>query len=429
MKYKKSIILATLLALDGNCASLTLEEAINKTLKTNPDMQIANFNQQSAILDSKSSLSALRPKVDLSASYYPTKTLVIPSGGVFATRQTDALHADITGSYTLWDAGRSSNRYDASLLKNREAGSNRDDARSILIEQVIARYYTIAYLKYQIISAKQSVDFYEAQYARSVNMRKSGLKTEADESRFFASLSEAKDRLESALTEEQKAQLSLELLVGSDEAIDVEKEELEHFLSALKAVEDPITLRQQLSENNSRLKSLKAAIDQARLNSNANDKEGYGTLSLVASYGYDNSISSYDSSQVGVVGVIPIYDGGKLSSQAQKSHIAISTAQREYESREKSLWQELFGAYSDFARFDETIMAKISVINSTQKALDLITGRYAQGLATFVDILESRSVLDSAQSELSAAKLQKVAAWAHMQRLLNQPQNSQVLVP
>ncbi|WP_295023006.1 TolC family protein [Sulfurimonas sp.] len=429
MKYKKSIILTILLALDGNCASLSLEDAIDKTLKTHPDMQIANLNQQSTMLDSKSTLSTLRPKIDFNANYYPTKTLVMPSAGTFATRQSDALHADITGSYVIWDAGRSSNRYDASLLKNREADSNLDEAKSTLVEQVIARYYTLAYLKYQIISAEQSVKFYEAQYSRAVNMRKSGLRTEADESRFFASLSEAKDRLASVHAETQKAKLSLELLVGSDEALDVEKEELEKFLSTIKVVKNADTLRGQLSENNPRLKSLKAVIEQTKLNSNASDKEGYGTISLVASYGYDDSISSYDSSQVGVVGVIPIYDGGKLSSQAQKSRIGISSAQKEYESREKILWQELFGAYSDFSRFDETIVAKMSVINSTQKALDLITGRYAQGLATFVDVLESRSVLDNAQSELSAAKLQKVAAWAHMQRLLNQPQNSIVLVP
>ena len=429
MKYKKSIILAILLVLDGSCASLSLEEAIDKTIKTHPDMQIANLNQQSAMSDSKNSLSALRPKIDLSASYYPTKTLVVPSAGIFATRQSDALHADITGSYTLWDAGRSSNRYDASLHKNKEASSNHDEAKSVLVEQVIARYYTLAYLKYQTISAEQSVSFYDAQYVRAVNMRKSGLKTEADESRFFASLSEAKDRLASVRIELQKAKLSLELLVGGDEALDVEKEELERFLGTLKAVEDSNTLRKQLTDNNPRLKSLKAVVSQAKLNSDANDKESYGTISLVASYSYDDSISSYDSSQVGVVGVIPLYEGGKLSAQAQKSRIAITIAQKDYESKEKVLWQELFGAYSDFTRFDETIVAKISVINSTKKALDLITGRYAQGLATFVDVLESRSVLDSAQSELSSAKLQKVAAWAHMQRLLNQPQNSKVLVP
>jgi len=55
--------------------------------------------------------------------------------------------------------------------------------------------------------------------------------------------------------------------------------------------------------------------------------------------------------------------------------------------------------------------------------LQLITGRYAQGLATYVDVLESQSTLENAKSELAQVKYQKISAYAHVQKLLNQGEN------
>jgi outer membrane protein TolC len=59
------------------------------------------------------------------------------------------------------------------------------------------------------------------------------------------------------------------------------------------------------------------------------------------------------------------------------------------------------------------------VIDATAKSLHLIGGRYAQGLATYVDVLESQSTLENAKSDLVQAKYQKISAYAHLQRLLN----------
>jgi len=87
------------------------------------------------------------------------------------------------------------------------------------------------------------------------------------------------------------------------------------------------------------------------------------------------------------------------------------------------LWQEIYGAYRDFKRADISIKSKESVIEATTKSLHLIGGRYAQGLATYVDVLESQSTLENAKSELAQVKYQKISAYAHVQKLLNQGEN------
>lgn len=415
----KTIAGILLCALSACAETLSLQQAIAMALKTHPDMLAATFRQENARAESRNVHAALSPRIDATLGYYPTKTSVIPSNGAFTTRQSEAFHADVTASYLLWDFGRSDDRYRAALHKNSEADANREASKNILIEAVRLRYFTLAYLDALRVSEEQSFLFYQAQYERALHLRQNGLRTEADESRFYALHSEAKERLESTRTEAAKTRLSLELLIGSAETVRLSDDELERLAGDVVLSAGPEVLRKELSERNPTLKALRAQVDQARLQAEASGKERYGNVSLVASYGYDNALSSYDSSLVGAVGTIPLYDGGKLNAQAQQSRIALALAQKEYESRERAAWEELFGTYSDFIRADAQIASKQNVIDATKKALDLMEGRYTQGLATYVDVLESRSALDAAVSDLAGAKFKKIAAWAHVQQLLN----------
>lgn len=419
MKTKKTMVLL-LCATSALAGTLSVEDAIRKTLRSHPDSQMAIMRHQSAVSDSKSIQSSLRPRIDATVGYYPTKTFVMPANGAFSTRQSDAFHADLTGSYTLWDAGRANDRYTASLYKNNEADFNRHAATNALIEQVRLYYYTLAYLDSRKGTAEQSVRFYQAQYDRSVSMRKNGLKTEADESRFKASLMEAKDALSAIRAEIDKTALALTLLIGEKVEAEILKEELDRRCDAIARVETPETLRQKLAVQNPQLQALQASVDHAKGLCEVAGKERYGNVALVGSYGYDNSLSSYDSSLVGIIGTIPLYEGGKISAEAQKSRISLSLAQKEYESAERTLYAELYGAYSDLKRADEAIAAQQSIIDAAHKTLLLMEGRYVQGLATYIDVLEAQSVVENGHIGLSEAKFQKIRAWARMEKMLHE---------
>jgi outer membrane protein TolC len=407
--------------LSASVSALTLDEAIEKTLKTHPNAQVASLQYESAIESAKSADSALYPRIDANMAYYPSKTYVMPTNGVFSTKQNDGFHADVTGSYSLWDFGRSRDKQAAALHLQEGAGFTQKLTQAELIEQVWLQYYGVAYTALLIETADSSVRFYEGQFKQAHALYLNGLKTQADELRFKSSLMEAQDRAASARSDYDKGALALGLLIGSDTLASVKKEDLEtRALSINPRVLDVETLRKELGENNPRLKTLRSSIHAAKTLSDAAHHEKYGNVILAGSYGYDNSLSSYDSYQVGVLGTIPLYDGGKLTSEAQKSRIAHTLAQKEFEKAERDLWQELYGVYNDLKRSDETISAKEGIIEATAQTLHLIQGRYAQGLATYVDVLESQSVLDNARAALAQAKYQKIRAYAQIQKLLNQ---------
>lgn len=404
--------------------ALTLDDAIDKTLKTHPSGQIAALQYESAAETARSADSALYPRIDANANYFPTKTFVMPTNGTFSTKQNDSFHGDISGSYSLWDFGRSRDRYDWALRLQEGAGSAKKLTQNELIEKVWNTYYDVATSAALIDTAEASVKFYESQFRQAFNLRKNGLKTEADELRFKASLLESQDRALRAKIDYEKVSLSLGILIGSDELVGVNPSALDQRCESLALQNISIeTLRQKLRDNNPQLKALRLSIDAAKTLSNAASHEKYGNIALVGSYGYDNFLSTYDSYQAGVVGTIPLYDGGKLSAEAQKSRIAYTIAQKEFENTERLLWQEIYGAYRDFKRADISIKSKESVIEATSKSLQLIAGRYAQGLATYVDVLESQSTLENAKSELAQVKYQKISAYAHVQKLLNQGEN------
>ncbi|HEX5710979.1 MAG TPA: TolC family protein [Sulfuricurvum sp.] len=417
----KPIHFFLLLIFGVNLGAITLDEAIEKTLMTHPNAKISSLQYESAVTSAKSADSVLYPRLDANGNYFPTKTFVMPVNGAFSTKQSDSFHGDISGSYSLWDFGRSRNRYTSALHAQAGADSTKKLTRNELIERVWNHYYGVAYTASLIDTANSSVEFYEAQYKQALNMRLSGLKTEADELRFKASLTESKERAMRAQIEYDKASLALGVLIGSDEFISVDKSILDKRCKTLTLESISLeTLRQKLRENNPQLKALRLSIHSAKGLSDASNNEKYGNVVLVGSYGYDDSLSAYDSYQAGVVGTIPLYDGGQLSAQAQKSRIALTIAQTELESVERQLWQEVYGVYRDFTRVDESIRSKESVIEATMKSLHLIGGRYGQGLATYVDVLESQTLLENAKSDLAQAKYQKISAYAHLQKLLNQ---------
>lgn len=400
--------------------ALTLDKAIEETLKTNPISNIASLHYESAVEERKNVASALYPRIDINSAYYPSKTYVMPSNGTFSTKQNDGFHADATAIYSLWDAGRTNNRIDAASSAQDGALFNQKLTQSELIEQVWLRYYGVAYADALIVASESSVKFYEGAYNQAFNMRKSGLKTEADELRFKASLLESRDYLKRAQSEYEKARLSLQVLVGHNDSITVRQTDLDEKANAITPQSQTLeSLREELRLSNPQLKALQATVIQNKALSDAVSSQQYGEVFLVGSAGYDDSLSSYESYQAGVAGSVPLYDGGKLSSEAQKSRIAYSISKQEFQSVERELWQGLYGAYKDLQRTDETIKAKEGVIMATSKTLRLFEERYKQGLSTYIDVLESQNTLDHAHAGLAEAKYQKIRAYALMQKLLH----------
>lgn len=416
---QRSIVLFLVLVSSAMAESFSVEQAVQKALESHPDTKIAQLGIERSVSETKGSRADLLPQLNLNASYYPNKTFVMPQNGVFSTRKSDAIHTDLSAKYLLWDGGGSGAKHQAAKINEKTLSYRKEEIAQEVAEQVKQLYYTIDFLQNRIRSAQASVRFYDEQFKRAHALYRAGLKTEADESRFAASRYGAEEALRTLESERRKNVYRLSQLMGAEENAEILEGSLETRFQSIPERVEFETLQAQLSTHNPKLGSLARGIESAKLGIDAAEGERYGTIEAVAQYAWDESLSSYDSSFVGVVGNIPLYDGGKKESQLQKAKIDHALAQQEYDRSRDLLEQALFDAVQDFNRSNHLLKTQQAIEGSAQKTLTLMQGRYVQGLVGYVDVLEAQSLYEQSQSGIDEAKLLKVLAWERIEKLLN----------
>lgn len=416
---KRSIVLCLVLLSSSMAEPFSVEQAVQKALESHPDAKIAQLGIERSSSETKASGAELLPQLNLNASYYSHKTFVMPQNGLFSTRESDALHTDLSAKYVVWDGGGSSAKHQAAKVNEKTFSHRKEENIQELAEQVKQLYYTIDYLQNRIGSAQASVRFYDEQLKRAHALYRGGLKTEADESRFSASRYGSEEVLRTLESERRKKEYHLSLLMGIKENAEIIEGSMEMRFQSIPERVEFETLRAQLSTHNPKLGALASGIESAKLGIDATEGVRYGTIEAVAQYAWDESLSSYDSSFVGVVGNIPLYDGGKKESQLQKARIDHAVTQQEYVRSRDLLEQVLFDTVQDFNRSNHLLQTQQVILESAQKTLKLMQGRYAQGLVGYVDVLEVQSLYEQSQSGIDEAKLLKVLAWGRIEKLLN----------
>ncbi len=416
---KRSIVLFLILLSNSIAEPLSVDNAIQKALKAHPDAKIAQLGIERSASETRSIKAELLPQLNLNASYYPHKTFVMPQNGVFSTRESDALHTDLSAKYLLWDGGASRAKHKASKINEETFSYKKEESTQELAEQIKQLYYTIEFLKKRVRSAQASVRFYDEQLKRARAMYRAGLKTEADESRFAASKYGSEESLATFESESRKKEHLLSLLMGIEERVEIIEGSLERRFQSIPETVEFESLLPQLAEQNPKLGALSRGIESAKLGIDAAEGGRYGTIEAVAQYAWDQSLSSYDSSFVGVVGNVPLYDGRKKESQLQKAKVDHALSEQEYVRSRDLLEQALFDAAQDMNRSGHLLQTQRAIFESAQKTLKLIQGRYAQGLADYVDVLEAQSLYEQSQNGIDEAKLLKVLAWERIEKLLN----------
>lgn len=398
--------------------TLSLQEAIDATLLSHPDAKLALYQLNMAYETLGITKAATYPELSANAEYYPTKTLVSQNNGSFVTRDHFSTHLDVTMTYTLWDFGRTQKRIDAAQQDAESAVALNEDAKALLGEKVWQAYYSLAYLQRVNTANALSLAFYQALYDQSRQMKNVGLKTEADSERFYASLLDAKDLLETSRNEERKYIHLLSVLTGLLEQDIIIEDDFTAFSRTTLPSFSDTQWRVMLKEHNAELEALSAKIKQSHALYESSKAESYGTIISAGSIGSDTSISSYSSNQIGIKASIPLLTGGRISHQIEKDRVGILVSEEALRARELTLWQELYEAILDTKRLDATIEAKYMVARALAKTVAITQGRYKEGLATYIEVLEAQRAYDNATIAQSAAMLQKIASLAHIKRLI-----------
>ena len=378
-----------LFALSLQADRLTLQESIEKTLHNHPDLKAFALQVKQSHTGYKSARSDYLPQVNLSAVYNPTQTYALPVNGKFQTVNDTYWSAGVSLKQKIWDFSKTRFAIDASKKEEDIAKLSLEDLKALIASKVKSLYELMVVQSEAIKVREADLHVKEAYYAQAKALFEQGLKTEADTSRFLSAVYAAKDNLSIAKASYEKARNSLSLYMGETIPNDVD---LQNSVIKKEFNFHKNTQKEILNANNT-LKIYEQNIEKNMLLHKSSKASHYGSLDLLASYNRVGSLNLYDTQLVGVALNIPLYAGGKLDAQAQNAQIAMQIATEQKASKILALKEEIGNLILDIKRYNATIAAKKAQLVSAKKTKRVLDGRYKEGLATYIEVLDANSLV------------------------------------
>jgi len=387
----KKIILFTLLFLFCGLGALhsetlTLQDCIQKALHTHPDIKLFLLQVQRSAQEVDAVQADYLPQLSFDAEYDPTRTYVFPTEGIFHTRDSDGWQVGATLRQKIWDFSQTTSRIKGQELQQDIAGLSLQDARALLAYKVKLQYELILVQLKAGLVRKKDLQTKEELYKQAKAMLDQGLKTHADTTRFLSAASAAKDNLSLTGADLSKARVALSLYIG--EAISPETAFEENSIISESYPVDEDTILQESPV----LQSLRKNINKNKLLYKAAKAAHFGSIDAVASYSYQDTLNSYDSTLVGIIFNIPLYSGGRLTAREEQAIIDRQSAENEYEAKVLSLKEEFERLVIDIKHYGFSIQAKTVQLQAADQTLEVVAGRYQEGLATYIEVLDATAL-------------------------------------
>jgi outer membrane protein TolC len=161
--------------------------------------------------------------------------------------------------------------------------------------------------------------------------------------------------------------------------------------------------KEKIIAANKQLKIYEENIDKNLLLHKSAKASHYGSLDLLASYNRIGSLNEYDSKVVGVVLNVPLYSGGRTSAEVQNVAIGSQISKEQKASKLLNLQEEISNLFLDIQRYDKTIQAKKAQLNAATSTQKVLQGRYKEGLATYIEVLDATALVLNAKLGLLEA--------------------------
>ena len=393
MRVKHIFLVPLLFGTFLHARTLTLQESIQSTLAHHPDVKRFMLNIQQAEQGYNATFADYLPQLDLSATYSPTQTYVLPTNGTFNTIDDDGWNAGVSLHQKVWDFGKTGSLVEASRIDTDISKLSLHEVKALLAFKVKSLYELMLVQKEAVRVREKDLEAKKAFYEQTLAMVKQGMKTKADANRFLSAVYAAKDALAIAQASYNKARNSLSLYMGKKipENITLQKKALKtHAKIPYNIVDTVLTA-------NTKLKMDHLAVNKGEQLHKSARAVQFGSIDLVASHNRFGTLNTYNTDYVGVGYNVPLYTGGRLSAEEQKAKIAYQMAREQQASDELALKEEVQNLLIDIKRYDTSIQAKRAQFKSAQSTQRKVEARYKEGLATYIEVLDNTAVMLNAQ--------------------------------
>ena len=397
---KKLLILVILTVFSfSNAIAVTLYDALNQTYQNNIQLNAERENIKASEEDINISKADYKPTITISGSksLENTNKLTNQSGGDATINDADPFTTSIKLEQTLLDYGR-----DLTLEKNITA-LDLAKARLIKKEQDVLHSAVDAYTNLILAREKQDINrknlnLLRRQVENDKIRRDRGQITNTDLAQSESSLAGAQAQFTQAKSDLLIAKLTYENIIGKIADPNQLKKNSKSIVNIPNSLSDAINLSKQ---NNPDIKIAKFDLEQSEKDVaiSQSDLKPSASLSLERSYSDDLS-STIDEREKDVLKATvswPFFTGGKTQSKINKQsnlttrkRLLLDHAVRTNETNVASAWSSLESSKS----FLNSVKVQV---RAAQIANEGIAAEYERGSRTTLDVIQSNSLLLSAQ--------------------------------
>jgi outer membrane protein TolC len=410
---KKILLISLFVNILVGSELLTLQESIDKTLLNHPDIKSFELKITYAKKSYDSAFSEYLPQINLQAEYNPIQTFAIPSNGSIRTEDENSWSSGVYMKQKIWDFKKTSSKIKSTKVDEDISKLSLKDQKALMVYKVKSLYMQMILQKSSIEVRQKDLESKKAYLKQANALVEQGLKTTADASRFLASVYKAENNLAIAEASYHKVKNTLSLYM--DEKID-DKVMLEDELIK-QDYSFGTDIVSNILDNNYQLKITSQNITKNNLLHKSAKASHYGSIDGYASFNHLDNLDDYDSKLVGVSIVIPIYTGGKTTSEEQKAQINTQISNSLRASKKLLLKEEIDALLIDIKRYNSTILAKKSEIDASSEAKKVLDARYNEGLTTYIEVLDASAVVLYAKLDLLQAYYSKSLSIQRIQYL------------
>ena len=404
---KKLLILISLtIFISSNAIAVTLYDALNQTYQNNIQLNAERQNIKASEEDINISKANFKPTITLSGSQSieNTNKLTNQSGADASSSDVNPLTASIKLEQKILDYGRS-----LTLEKNITA---LDLAKAKLIKKeqevlhsAIDAYSNLILAREKLNINRKNLNLLRRQVENDKIRLDRGRITITDLAQSESSFAGAQAQFTQAKSDLLIAKLTYENIIGKISDPNQLQKKTKSIVKIPNSLNEAINLSKQ---NNPDIKIAKFDLEQSKkdVEISKSDLKPTASLSLEKSYANDLS-STFDQRDKDILKATvswPFYTGGKTQSTINKKsnlttrkRLLLDNAVRSNETNVASAWSSLESSRG----FLNSVKVQV---RAAQIANDGITAEYERGSRTTLDVIQSNSLLLSAQISLATSE-------------------------
>jgi len=398
-----------------------LQRLVEIALANNRDLRVAVLNVEQIRAQYRIQRAALYPQVGGFADASRTRTAAgISSSGTAATAQT--YEVGVQASWEIDFFGRLRSLSDAALQQYFASAYARQAAEILLVSQVADQYLTLLAFDEQMqvtqrttVTAKASYDIVKLQFDTGT-----GTELAMQQARTVVELANA--NYAAQVRGRAQAENGLVLLIGQPLPADLPQAvqpDVQQILADIPEglPSDLLTRRPDILQAEALLLSENANIGAARAaffpTISLTGTLGTGSAALSGLFGAGSSFWSIIPSLT-----VPIFNAGQLKAELDVVKIQKDIGIAHYEKAIQTAFSEVANGLAARGTFDDQVAATERYTAAQQRAFDLSTFRYRNGVDNYLTVLTAQTGLYDAQLTLVSTRLQRLTNLVDLYRAL-----------